>query len=544
MPRARGETDHIRFVIGDDCHDRVSHSLSRGGERGNQSGAWRLMRILFRNAWIWRGAETTARPRPENVLVEDRRIVAVGDDMPRDMADAAVIDATGMLLMPGLVNAHFHSSVNHMKGRLPGLPLELFMLQESPSLDALRPSPREAYVRTMLGCLEMLRGGVTAVQDDAFFVPSPEPDIIDAVMQAYADSGLRARVALDQSDLPEIVKLPFLDAVLSPAQRDELSRPPPCDAERLVGLYRHLIERWHGAENGRLMAAVSCSAPQRVSHVYAAELEKLSQRHDLPFYVHILETRTQRVLGIDKFEGRSLFKVADDLGILSERSNIIHAIWADDADLDLVAARGAVVAHNPISNLRLGSGVMRFRALRERGIPIALGTDEALADDAVNMWAVAKTAGLIHNIAEPDYERWPTALEILECLIAGGHRAMRSPAGAGQICAGAPADLILLDLDTLAFTPLNDLHRQLIYCENGSSVRLTMVDGRIAYRDGRVVGIDEAALRAEARSLADERRAALDEAATRAQDLAPAYRAMYLKAAGTNIGMNRGVGGC
>jgi cytosine/adenosine deaminase-related metal-dependent hydrolase len=239
-----------------------------------------------------------------------------------------------------------------------------------------------------------------------------------------------------------------------------------------------------------------------------------------------------------------LFGLADDLGILSERTNIIHAIWADDADLDLVAARGAVVAHNPISNLRLGSGVMRFRALRDRGIPIALGTDEAIADDAVNMWSVAKTAGLIHNIAEPDYERWPDALEILDCLIAGGHRAMRNDTGAGEIRPGAPADVVLIDLDTLAFTPLNDLHRQLVYCENGSSVRLTMVQGRVVFLDGRVTTVEEKAIRAEARGFAEQRRAALDEAASKAQELAPAYRAMYLKAAALDLGMNRWVGRC
>jgi 5-methylthioadenosine/S-adenosylhomocysteine deaminase len=501
------------------------------------------MKILIRNAWIWRGDATTTRYQPENVLVEGSRIVAVGHDIA-PTENVREIDATGMLLMPGLVNAHFHSSVNHMKGRLPSLPLELFMLYESPALEVLRPSPREAYVRTMLGCMEMLRNGVTAVQDDAFFVPEPTVDVIDAIMQAYADSGLRARVALDQSDRPEIDKLPYIGSFLSPAQREALARPPSCDATRLIELYAHLIERWHGAEDGRLMAAISCSAPQRVTAGYATRLEHLSRQHDLPFYIHILETRTQRALGIERFEGRSLCAVADALGILSERTNVIHAIWVDDSDLDLIAARGAVVAHNPISNLRLGSGVMRFRALRNRGIPIALGTDEAIADDAVNMWSVAKTTGLIHNIGEIDYEDWPTALEVLDCLIAGGHRAMRSRPGAGRIQAGAPADLILLDLDTLAFTPLNDLHRQLVYCENGSSVRMTMVHGRIVYEQNHLTTVNEKALRAEARAIADDRRATLDEAVRCAHDISPAYRAMYLKAATTDLGMNRWVNAC
>jgi len=497
--------------------------------------------ILIEGAWIWRGARTTPHPRPENLLVDSGLIAAVGPDVNPDRDGVTVIDGSGMLLMPGLVNAHFHSSVNHMKGRLPGLPLEIFMLQESPELDILRPTPREAYVRTMLGCMEMLRTGTTAVQDDAFFVPAPTPDIVDAVLSAYADSGMRARVALDQSDLAELGKLPFLAELLSPVEVAALSRPPAFAAGYLLDQYRHLIETWHGRGGGRLQAAVSCSAPQRVSPEYAAALEEISQRHDLPFYVHILETKTQRALGEVSLGSRSLVTLAQSLGILSERSNVIHAIWVDDADLDSIAASGAAVAHNPISNLRLGSGVMRFRALRDRGIPIALGTDEAIADDSVNMWGVAKMAGLIHNIADPDYESWPTALEVLDCLIAGGHRAMRGPAGAGSIRPGAPADLILLDLDTPAFTPLNDVHRQLVYCENGSSVRLAMVAGRIVLDQGRLTTVDEARLRAEARALAETRRVALDEAARQAERLTPAYRAMYLKAASMDVGMNRWV---
>jgi 5-methylthioadenosine/S-adenosylhomocysteine deaminase len=184
---------------------------------------------------------------------------------------------------------------------------------------------------------------------------------------------------------------------------------------------------------------------------------------------------------------------------------------------------------------------MRFRALSDRGIPIALGTDEAIADDAVNMWAVAKMTGLIHNIGQPDFEAWPTAHEVLDCLIAGGHRAMRN-SEIGAIAPGQAADLCLVDLDTLAFTPLNDLPRQLVYCEDGSSVRLTMVDGQVVYAGGAVTALDERALRAEARDIAAGRRAALEEAAAIAEPLRPAYREMYLRAASQDVGMNRCVG--
>jgi len=499
------------------------------------------MTTLFRRATLRSFAPGRPHIEHADILISGTTIQTVAP--AGTIADApgiTVIDAAGHLIMPGLINAHFHSPVNHLKGSLESLPLEIFMLYESPNLAGLKPSPRFAYVRTMLAALEMLKSGVTSVQDDAFFVPAPTPEVIDGVLQAYADCGIRARVALDQSDLPEIGKLPFLGDSVPPDLRAQLARPPQADAEQLLACYAHLIGRWNGAEDGRLMAAISCSAPQRVSDAYLAELEDLSKTHDLPFYVHMLETRTQRVLGLHK--GRSLVQDFHARGALSARCNVIHAIWMDDADYDLIAACGASVAHNPISNLRLGSGVMPFRRLRDRGIPICLGTDEAIADDSVNMWAVAKMAGLIHNIAEPDYALWPRAAEVLDCLITGGAHAMRQSARIGAVAPGMQADLIMLDLDTLAFTPLNDLDRQLVYCENGSSVRLTMVAGRIVARDGAVLTVDERALRQEARALAAEL-AGAEQTAREAAPWLPYYRAMYLRAAGTELGMSRVVGG-
>jgi 5-methylthioadenosine/S-adenosylhomocysteine deaminase len=500
---------------------------------------------LFRRVLVYDPSADGGFRGPTDVLVRGNAIHSVGDVPSALIEQPEVVEGSGHhVLLPGLINAHFHSSANHLKGSFPGLPLEVFMLYESPADGDLRPTPREAYVRTMLGAMEMLRTGTTSVQDDAFLMPYPEPDIIDAVMAAYADSGIRATVALDQPDLPESDKLPFLAeaSALTPAGY-AFDAPAPMPMAGLLEAYDHLFSRWHQSAGGRLRAAVSVSAPQRVSVEYFEALDAISARHRVPIYAHLLETRVQRTLSREqpRFAGRSLVRYASDLGLLSERMNVIHAVWVDDNDLDLIAESGAVVAHNPVSNLRLGSGVMPFRRIRDRGIAVALGVDEAICDDSVNMWGVVKMAGLIHTITGEDSSRWPTAAEILECLWSGGAAAMLRPTELGTIAPGRLADLTLIDLNTAAFTPRNDIAGQLVYCESGGDVVLTMVDGRVVARNHEVISVDEQALLAEARELFAARAPDRAAAAEKAAALRPAYEHIVRRAASTDVGMNRWV---
>ena len=401
-----------------------------------------------------------------DILVDGTKIAAIGPNLPvlEDAADLRVIEADGMLAMPGLINGHIHSPGNFQKGTLDGMPLEVFMLYEVPPFSDNPPSPRLNYVRTMLGNIEMLKLGVTSVHDDAFYVPVPTPKSIDGLMQSYADSGIRVAAALDQPMVVEYEKYPFLYDILPEKMRRGMEEAPRQSKEELLALYDHLIEHWHDTYDVRVRAAVSISAPQRVTVDYFGALSEISQELDLPFNIHMLETKLQRVLGEEKY-GRSLIKYVHDLDFLKEQVMAIHAIWVDDEDIALMAQSGCSVAHNPGCNLRLGSGVMPFRQLREGDISICLGSDEAIAEDTANMWAIGKLAGLLHNISDPEYRNWPTAQEILWALTRGGARAMRNEGRVGALIPGYEADLILLDLNTITFTPLNDIYRQLVYCE-------------------------------------------------------------------------------
>ncbi len=503
------------------------------------------MSILFRDVLVYDAGATTGMVGPTDVLVEGDRIAQVGP--VQDSTVTRIVEGRGRhLLVPGLINAHFHSPANHLKGSVRSLPLELFMLFESPSDPALTPTPREAYLRTVLGAIEMLQRGITSVQDDAFVMPAPTPEIVDAIAKAYLDSGIRATLALDQPELTEAEKLPFV-AGMRTALGDRatlLDQPAPATAPALLEAYHHLVSTWHGAGDGRIRAAVSVSAPQRVSPDYFAALDDLAERFGLPLYAHLLETKAQRTLMTqqERFAGRSLVSYTADLGLLKPHTNVIHAVWVDDADLDLIAAAGSTIAHNPVSNLRLGSGVMPWRAALDRNIPVALGTDEAICDDSVNLWTVAKTVGLIHNIAGVDSNAWPTPAEILDALWLGGARAQRREGELGAVAPGMLADLALVDLHAIAFTPLNDLREQLVHCEDGRDVVLTMVAGRIVAEHGHVTSVDETALLDEARELFAAKRPLVEAARRAAEPLVPAYQGMVRQAAATDVGFTRWVG--
>jgi 5-methylthioadenosine/S-adenosylhomocysteine deaminase len=494
--------------------------------------------LLVRNGRLLAGAASQALVSAD-IRIADGVIVEVGPGLAAGGAE--VLDVAGDIVIPGLVNAHLHSPGNLMRGTLDGLPLEVFMLYEVPQAEGGEEDPARVRLRTLLGAAEMLKLGITSVADDAFFVPLTSTAAIDAICGAYAESGMRATVGLDQPIVVEYEKYPFLADLLPPALKARMDALPRETAEGMLAHYDHLIRRWHGAADGRIAAAVSCSAPQRATPDYLAALSALSKAHDLPFFCHILETKLQRVLGEEKY-GRSLVRHADDLGILDERMQVIHAIWVDEADIAILARAGVTVAHNPVCNMRLGSGVMPFRALRQAGVPLCLGTDEAVSDDSHNLWGAIKAAGIVHALAEPDFERWPKAEEILAAVWEGGNRVLRRPVPLGRIAPGHAGDLAILNADAPAYRPLHDVRRQLVLCESGSSVRHTVVGGRVVVRDGVLRTIDEAAMLAELRDLEPRLRAESAELRRSASGVEPYYREMLRLAAARDVGFTRWVG--
>jgi 5-methylthioadenosine/S-adenosylhomocysteine deaminase len=478
----------------------------------------------------------TGATDPVDVVVRDGRIATVspaGASEPH----GELIEGAGMLVMPGLVDAHLHSSGAFERGRLDNLPLELFMLYEVPPVDA-RPDPPGAWrARVLLGAVERLRTGVTSVLDDVIFPSAPTAEEIDAVMAAYAESGMRATVSLYQPDKPMLEWYPYLAASLPAGLRDALAGARPASAADILHGYEAFLARWHGAHRGRLRCGVSCSAPHRATDEHLVGMHALARTAGQPFVLHLYESKLQRVVG--DLEGRSFVRRLHDLGVLDDHSCMVHAVWVDERDAEELGAAGATVVHSPSGNLRCGSGIMPWRMLADAGVPLALCTDEATVEDSGNLWHVGRLAALLHKVAGPDYERWPTPREILRALTEGGARAMGLAGEVGTLAPGARADLLLVDLGTPVYTPFAELVNHLVYGEDGRSVRLVMVDGCVVARDGRVLTVDEAALQREVAELNRSDDRTKPETQDWARRLWPYVDAMYRRCAAYDVGFSR-----
>ncbi|MDQ6878805.1 MAG: amidohydrolase family protein [Candidatus Dormibacteraeota bacterium] len=458
-----------------------------------------------------------------DILIEGAQIKAVGGAINAGAGDC-VIDASDRIVLPGLVNAHLHSWEALFRGRYENLPLELWGLYAYPFLPIEPLPPRLIELRTLLVAIESLKNGVTSVLDDVMQVPGQEIDGLTAVFRAYGQAGIRANVSLRMVDRSWLDTIPFAKELLPAHLWTYATRRVPSTAAYYREVCEAAFSHLHRPAEG-VRYVVAPSAPQRCTPALLEESAEMARVHDTAFHIHVLETKLQAVAG-KMFFGKTPIAYLDDLGVLSNRATLAHTIWLSERDIEIIALANATVVHNPVSNLKLGSGVFPYAKLHDAGIHIALGTDGVASNDSVRMFDVMKYAALLHTVSDPDFEKWPRALDILSAATRVGARSV-ALSDIGTIAPGQKADLILLDLNALAFVPMNNLARHLVYCENGSSVRTVLVDGRVVVADGQCTRVNEREVIGEVRDLGAEflRRHSATEREHSAYE--PFFRAIY-----------------
>jgi cytosine/adenosine deaminase-related metal-dependent hydrolase len=447
------------------------------------------------------------------------------------------VDCSRFAVVPGMVNAHTHSNENWFRGLWDNLPLEPWMLFSYPVLAAPAQTPDEIYVRTLLGGIEMIRSGATSVVDFLYELQGFTDESLDAVVRAYRDLGLRALIGLGMGDRAYHETV-VLDESLVPLRLlERLEREQPPSAGECVDFMRHAVDRFHRPDEG-ISIAPAPSGPQRCTDELLTACAALADERDLVVHIHVLETRMQAVSG-QRLYGRTLPEHMDAIGFLSPRVCFEHGVWLTPGDVELVRDRGVTIVHNPVSNMKLGSGIAPIPELLRERVNVALGTDGACSNDGNDMFAALKAAAIVHKLWDIDYEEWLGAAEAWRMATVGGAAAAGDRDGLGALEPGRRADLVLLDLDSLVFTPLNDPLQQLALGSTSLAVHSTMVGGRWVLRDGRVTGIDEQAILQEGRERGREIVARHDEGFRVGQELLAALRAGWLDAMRTDVGVQR-----
>lgn len=473
----------------------------------------------LRNALVL--ASGTQKAERKDIVVADDLIIAVGNDLNFNLLGVSRgEDASQRLILPGLINTHYHSHDRWDRGRFDTLPLEIWMGLYNPPTRGRNWTPDEIYLRTLLGGMELMRGGTTSVIDDVHLGAQLDDASIAAVFRAYQDLGIRADVGIAFSDIPAHETVPYLDALLPPELKTK-GQLAFKSRDEMLDTWVDLTARY----DARVRAVISISGPQRCSHAFQQHAHALARNTGRPLLTHVLETRVQAMTA-HKFYGRSMVEHMDALEVLSPNSILIHGIWQSPRDMDLVAAAGAGVSHNPISNAKLGSGIAPVRAMLDRSIAVGLGTDNHNANDGCSMFEALKFGTLLQALASDAYQDWLTASEAITMATAQGARLMGLQDEIGQLKNGMKADFIALDLKADGLWPLNDATVQTVFADSKSALLDVYVDGRKVLSDGRFSTIDE-------RSVREEISGRVDVLQRKIQDGAPHARAFepYLKKA-------------
>ena len=469
--------------------------------------------------------------RRGDIHVEGGRIAASA------RADAERVDCSGFLVVPGMVNAHNHSNENWFRGMWDNLPLEPWMLFSYPALAAPAQSPDEIYLRTLLGALEQLRSGATCVVDFLYELDGFTTESLEAVVRAYRDAGLRALIALGIGDRAYHETVILEEGLVSRELVERLERDKPPTWGEWERFCRDAVERFHRPDEG-ISIALGPSGPQRCTDEMLAGCAALADELDLVIHIHVLETRMQAVSG-RRMYGKTLVEHMDAVGFLSPRVCFAHGIWLTEGDIGLVRDRGVTIAHNPASNLKLGSGLAAVPKLLAAGVNVALGTDGMSSNDGLDMFASLKLASLLHKLWGIDYELWLGAQEAWQLATIGGAQAAGDAGGLGLIEPGRRADLVLLDLESHVFTPLNDPLRQLAFGSSTLAVDSVLVGGEWSVRGGRLSRVDEQDVLSRARVTGRELVDRFDEAFELGQELLASLRGGWLEALATDVGVER-----
>lgn len=390
------------------------------------------------------------------VAVENGRItqVAPSADLPADARQ--VVDASGHILMPGIVNTHCHAADSLFRGLVEDLPLEPW-LQTVWKAEGAILNPETSHLGSVLGFSELLLSGVTTVMD-MFWYPGETVKAARALGMRVATGGI------------------FFD-------------PPGVTGDDLagrIGKAERFFEEFGGADD--VFPTVMPHGAYTVAPDNLKTAKAIAERHGALFSTHAAETRAEQADVAGRY-GRSVVRHLDHLGLLDRRTVLAHCVHLDDEEIEILARSGASVAHNPMSNLKLASGVARVADMLAAGINVTLGTDGAISGNDLDMWMALRLAATLHKGVSGRADVVSTG-EALAMLTSNGAAALAASDQIGTLERGKFADMVLIDIKRPHAVPVFDPITHLVYSTAKSDVRHVFVGGEQVVRDGMLTRHD------------------------------------------------------
>ena len=412
------------------------------------------MKILFEDVTI---LFEDGKVRPNMyLLVTDKNITYIGERKPEDGFDR-IFNCRGKVLCPGFYNCHTHVPMTLFRGYAENLPLSRWLHEKIfPAEDKLYPEAVQAA--SMLAIAEMIQNGIVSFSDMYFFC--------EEIVRSVAETGIKANISRSTVAFdPEIC-----------AENDE----------RFQESVR-LFERYHNSADERIKIDMSIHAEYSTVAASCRYLSDFALEHDTGIQIHLSETFSEHQSCIEKYS-LTPTEFFEEHGVFRVPVTAAHCVHVTDSDVEILKRYKATVVHNPVSNLKLGSGVMRLTKMLNAGINVTLGTDGAASNNTLNIQKEAYIAALLQKGITGEPEKL-TSGEFVRMLTENGAKA-QGRVNCGKIAEGYRADLILLNFDRISIMPVYHVCDSFLYSADVGSVEMTMVDGNILYENGEFKTLD------------------------------------------------------
>lgn len=402
-----------------------------------------------------------------DVLVEDGRIAQIGE--VKKKADVE-IDARGKVVLPGLVNAHTHLAMVLFRGVADDMELMEWLEKKIWPME-LHLSAEHVYWGALLGCLEMIKSGTTCFADQYFFM--------DRVAKAVEEAGIRGVLSYGIIELGD-----------SERRKSEIRK----------GV--ELVKNFHRRGNGRILTMFGPHAPYTCSRECLAEVKELAAKYQVGIHIHLSESEGD-IQSTLEFQGERPIKLLDQIGFLGPEVLAAHCVRVNEEEIEILRRRDVKIAHNPVSNLKLASGIAPVAQYLKRGVTVGIGTDGAASNNNLDMFEEMKICSLIAKIREND----PTVVnvwDVLEMATIGGARALGLEKEIGSLEVGKKADIILVDMRSPHLTPRHNVVSHLVYAASGADVTDVICDGKIIMRDRELLTLEEDIVLSRAQAMATD----------------------------------------